>query len=72
MNNNSFVTETLLKKRDQLVAENRKMNEQFEAELSEIEGAIETLTGKKVWEVSNLTTYDDENPIYIKSSEEEI
>lgn len=71
MSNQLFVIEHLCKKRLELIAERNAINNRFEGEISEIETAIETLSGKKVWEVVKEERFDDENPDYIKSSIED-
>lgn len=68
---NSPAVEALLQKRDEVVAEKTRVNEKFDQEISELETAIETLSGKKVWEMPRETRYDDESPDYIKQSFEE-
>lgn len=62
----------LILKRAELVAEQVKMNDQFNKEIVELETAIEKLAGSKVWETPIVERFDDENPNYIKSSQEEI
>jgi hypothetical protein len=68
MNNNTVVISTLVAKREQLMAEKTKANARFDAEIAEIENAIETLSGTRLWERSVDPIYDDEHPDYIKSS----
>jgi hypothetical protein len=72
MSNNTVVVNTLLAKRDTLVSEKRKMIQQFNSEIVEIENAIETLTGDRPWQAGPSVIYDDQNPDYIKASAEEI
>lgn len=69
---NPIVMEVLISKRDSLLEEQRKMNERFNAEINEIKGAIEMISGKKLSEINKEIPYDDESLSYIKSSEEEI
>lgn len=64
--------ELLLKNRQRLIDEKAKMLFKFKKELSEVNTAIEQLSGKTVWETASDFAYDDENPNYIKASEEEI
>jgi len=64
--------ETLLNQRNSLVLEKNAAMSKFNEEISSIEAAIETLSGKKVWETISETVYDDENPNYIRSSQEEM
>ena len=61
----------LTDKRDKLITERDFALARFNAEISEIEAAIEHLSGKKVWEVEPTVVYDDENPDYIKGSIED-
>lgn len=68
----NLALETLTTKRLELQIERNKMIAQFDQEITEIETAIEQLSGKKVWEITEEVRYDDENPNYIKSSQEEI
>lgn len=72
MSNNAVVIDTLVKKREQILAEKNVAVSRFDSEIQELEIAIERLSGKKVWEVSQGVLYDDEHPDYIKQSEEEI
>ena len=72
MSNNTVVVNTLLAKRDALVSEKRKMIQQFNSEIAEIENAIETLSGEKPWQAGPAVLYDDQHPDYIKQSAEEI
>lgn len=67
----NLAVDALIKKRDDLKAEQIRIARQFDAEISEIETAIEKLDGKKVWEFGPDYHYDDENPNYIKGSLEE-
>lgn len=64
--------EALMTKRNELVSEKNKMNEELDKQIQEMESCIELLSGKTVWEIEAATVYDDENPNYIKSSLEEI
>lgn len=64
--------ETLLKKREQVVEERRKMNEKFDNEIEQLESAIVLIAEGKVWEVSITETYDDENPDQIRGTEDGI
>lgn len=68
----SIAVEHLLLKRQQLIDEKSKMVSQFDQQISHLDSAVETLSGKKVWELSSETLYDDEHPEYIKASAEEI
>ena len=64
--------DALMSKRNQLVAEKEAMLAQFNSEISEMESCIELLSGKKVWEIPLEEKFDDLNPNYIRSSQEEI
>lgn len=64
--------EALNQKRDDLIAEQMRIYQNFEKEIKQLESAMETLAGKKVWEFPRSEWFDDENPNYIKSSIEEI
>lgn len=68
----NLALQELVKKRDQLIAEQLKMNNRFDNEIGEIEKAIETLSGKTVFEVWDSYHFDDESLDYIKASQEEI
>lgn len=72
MSNNKVVINTLLSKRDTLISEKKKAIRQFNAEICEIENAIETLSGERPWQGGPAVLYDDEHPDYIKQSVEEI
>jgi len=72
MSNNLVVIGTLVKKREQILAEKYAAISRFDSEIRELETAIERLSGKKVWEVSQGALYDDEHPDYIRQSGEEI
>jgi hypothetical protein len=63
--------DALTLKRQELIAERDQMLAKFNAEISGLETAIETLCGKTVWQQGDLELYDDENPNYIKSSIED-
>lgn len=71
MSSNTAI-EALIKKRDEIKAEQIRVNAQFDANILQIETAIETLTGKRVWELPPTERFDDENPDYIRQSIEEI
>lgn len=64
--------QVLIDKRQSLISERNRLEEQYNQEISEIENAIETLSGKKVWETLSEEQYDDLNPNYIKGSYEEL
>lgn len=68
----SIGLDTLISKRESLISEKEAMNTEFNSQISELESCIELMSGKKVWEVTSETLYDDTNTSYIKSSIEEI
>lgn len=68
----NLAVETLLKQRQQLEDERQKMWERFSNDISEIDSAIEAISGRKHTELVNEVRYDDEHPDYIKGSQEEI
>lgn len=68
---NNPAIESLLQKRQKIIAEKVAINKQLDSNINGIENAIEQLSGKKVWEVESETVFDDENPNYIKSSIED-
>lgn len=70
--NSNVAIEAMVSKREQILAEQRKMNERYNSKIESLDAAIELLTGKKANEVADETHYDDEHPDYIKSSQEEI
>lgn len=69
---NTIAIETLQQKRQQLLLEKESFLDRINGEISSIEAVIETLSGKKVWEIEKEFVYDDENPNYIRASIEEI
>lgn len=72
MSNNQIVIDTLLKKRESLQIERNAMYLKYNEEIREITEAIEQLTGKPFGEHASPTLYDDENPDYIKGTEDGI
>ena len=73
MSNNQVVIDTLIKKRDQLIVQRDEAWSKFKEQIDEIEDALDTLAGKQVWRTQfNLVAYDDENPDYIKNTEDGI
>lgn len=72
MNNSQIVIKTLVDKRDSLISEKTEMLYKFNSEISEIENALEELSGRKVWDLSKEELFDDNNPDYIKGSAEEM
>lgn len=70
MSNNA--RDLLLKERDKLKIEKEAAIAQFDAQIQDLDTAIERISGKKVWEVDTGVRYDDEHPDYIKASAEEL
>lgn len=68
----NLAVESLLKEIDKVLHEKQKMNAIFDAQISELETAIDQLCGKRVWETEPESLYDDTNMDYIKSSVEEM
>lgn len=62
----------LINKRLFLVSERDHILEEYNKNISEMENAIELLSGKKVWEFFANERYDDLNHNYIKGSFEEM
>jgi hypothetical protein len=67
----TFAIESLMKERQKIKTEQLAANATFALRISELENAIEHISGKKVWEVEKEIVYDDENPDYIKGSIED-
>lgn len=65
---NRLAIDLLLRKRSEVTLERNKMLEKYNNDISEMEAAIEELSGKTVWETAADYLYDDENPDYIKGS----
>jgi hypothetical protein len=72
MGNNQVVIDTLIKKRDDLMSQRDAATRKFNEQIEEIEEALDKLAGKEVWRNADQTVYDDENPDYIRQSQEEI
>lgn len=68
----SLGIETLIQKREALVAERDAMLTDFNNQIAEFESCIELLSGKPYTEYMADYKFDDENPNYIRSSQEEI
>lgn len=68
----SLGIDALIEKRESLVLERNNAIARFDSEISELDSCIELLSGKSVFEVTNETRFDDENPDYIRQSKEEI
>jgi len=67
-----FALEAIVKEMNRLKLEKQRAIERFDRLISDCHTSIEVLSGKTVWETEAEMTFDDENPNYIKSSEEEI
>lgn len=72
MSNNQVVIDTLMKKREQLIGQRDEIWQRLTKEINEIEDAIDILDGKRVWRNPPPEAYDDENPNYIKGTEDGI
>lgn len=72
MSNNQVVIDTLIAKRDQIIVERNKIVKELNKQLEEIEDALDQIAGKSVWRPEKTELYDDENPAYIKGSEDGI
>lgn len=62
----------LEEKHSQLVQEKNRMIEKFDAEIAEVNQAMNTLCGKMLKEEDFSNRYDDENPSYITGTEDGI
>lgn len=69
---NQSAVETLHQKRTELIIKRDAFLSHINSQISGIESAIESLSGLKVWETEPTTVYDDENPNYIRGSQEEM
>lgn len=69
---NQIVIDTLITKRDQIIVERNKIVKELNKQIGEIEDALDRLAGKSVWRPENRESYDDENPNYIKGTEDGI
>lgn len=72
MSNNQVVIDTLIKKRDQLIAERNKTAKEFNTQIEEIELALDQLSGGNTWDSPKEDIYDDESPTYIIGTEDGI
>jgi len=68
----NIAEQVLLKKRAELIAERDKFIAQYLKEIQAIDLAIRAITGKSPTEVSALELYDDQNPDYIRNTEDGI
>jgi hypothetical protein len=64
--------ETLIEKRTTLYNEQMAAYNQYEAQIKELDSCIEILSGRKYKELIEEDRYDDENPHYIKGTEDGI
>lgn len=67
----STAIELLRQKWQDTLNEKNTMIEKYDAKLAELDQAIEVLCGNKINDKSQ-TSYDDENPDYIKGTEDGI
>jgi hypothetical protein len=65
---NEIAIEVLQKKRKELLTEKERFLNRINLEIDSIEATMETLSGKKVWQIEEEMKYDDENHDYIKGS----
>lgn len=72
MSNNQVVITTLIEKRDLLLAAQKKIHAEYQKSIDEIEDALDTLAGKKVWRTNAVEPYDDESPSAIIGTEDGI
>lgn len=68
----STAVETLMEKRNSLITEMRNMTHKYETEIKELESSIELLSGRKMKDLEPEFRYDDDNPDYIKGTEDGI
>jgi len=68
----SLVIEMLIKKREELMAELESVQIRIANEIREINASLVTLSGKPIPEIERKYRYDDENPDYIRGSQEEM
>lgn len=71
-NMENIAVQELIRKHDELVAENIRINTEYSEKIGDIYRAIELLTGEKASKYIKEEKYDDENPNYIKGSFEEM
>lgn len=72
MSNNQIVIGTLIDKREQLLEAQKRIHYEYQQQIDEIEDALDTLAGKKVWRTTATEIYDDIAPGYIKNTEDGI
>lgn len=69
---NNFALAELEKARQKIILEKERAVLKFNKAISDLETAMESISGKKIWELNKQELYDDEHPDYIRQSEEEI
>lgn len=72
MSNNKIVIETLTTKREQLLADQKRIHYEYQQQIDEIEDALDQLAGKSVWRAEKTELYDDVSSTYITGSEDGI
>lgn len=72
MSNNQVVIETLVNKREQLLADQKRVHYEYQQQIDELEDALDTLAGKKVWRTVATEVYDDESPNALRGTEDGI
>ena len=68
----NIAVDLLIEKRNKLHAELMDVNQKYGAEIRELDSAIRNLTGESISEIETDHRYDDENPDYIKNTEDGI
>jgi hypothetical protein len=54
------------------LAAQKKIHDEYQASINEIEDALDTLAGKRVWRTNAVEAYDDESPSAITGTEDGI
>jgi hypothetical protein len=72
MSNNQLVIEILVSKREQLLADQKRVHYEYQQQIDELEDALDTLAGKKVWRTMATEVYDDESPNALRGTEDGI
>lgn len=67
---NNIALETIIEKWKSLCAERDVMVAKFQAEIDQLENAIELLTGGNPNDAGFIERYDDESPDYIRGTED--
>jgi hypothetical protein len=68
----NLAVDALVEKWKLVCAERSRMWDSFEAEITELEAAIKTLTGEDAKSYGLVERYDDESQMYIKNTEDGI